>query len=115
MQRELAVEAAHRPVTAGPYVMLLFEPPSSSGDIHFRVCGFPVRVSPFFWFTAVLMGVNPRGGTPPMELLLWVAVVFVSILVHELGHALAQRHYGGHPWITLHAFGGLASCDDCDR
>ena len=50
-----------------------------------------------------------------LEFLIWVAVVFVSILVHELGHAFTQRHFGGHPWITLHALGGLASCDDCDR
>jgi Zn-dependent protease len=46
---------------------------------------------------------------------LWVAVVFVSILVHELGHAFLQRHFGGHPWITLYGLGGLAMCDDCDR
>jgi Zn-dependent protease len=39
----------------------------------------------------------------------------VSILVHELGHAFLQRHFGGHPWITLYSFGGLASCNDCDR
>jgi Zn-dependent protease len=35
--------------------------------------------------------------------------------VHELGHAFLQRHFGGHPWITLYSFGGLASCNDCDR
>jgi len=36
-------------------------------------------------------------------------VVFVSILVHELGHALAARAHGWEPRITLHGFGGLAS------
>jgi Zn-dependent protease len=41
--------------------------------------------------------------------------VFVSILIHEMGHAVMQRHYGGHPWITLYGFGGLSSCNDCDR
>jgi Zn-dependent protease len=44
-----------------------------------------------------------------------VAIVFVSILVHELGHAFVQRYFGGNPWITLYSFGGLASCNDCDR
>ncbi len=48
-------------------------------------------------------------------MLIWVAVVFVSILVHEMGHAIVQRYFGGHPWITLYSFGGLASCNDCDR
>src|SRR5262249_20445826 len=51
----------------------------------------------------------------PMETVLWVAVVFASILIHELGHAFTQRFYGGHPRITLYSFGGLAYCDDCDR
>ncbi len=97
--------------------MLLTEPPPSQGDLHLRLFGIPVRVHPFFWVMAVLMGLGGGGkdGTRPAELLSWVAVVFVSILVHELGHAYLQRRYGGHPWITLHGIGGLASCDDCDR
>jgi Zn-dependent protease len=67
---------------------------------------------------AIILGLNPGGGgegTRPEELLIWVAVMLVSILVHECGHAVVQRRFGGHPWITLHGFGGLASCDDCDR
>lgn len=95
--------------------MLLFEPPPSQGDLHFRAFGFPVRVHPFFWLTAVLTGLGGREGTPPAELLIWIGVVFVSILVHELGHAFAFRRYGGRPWITLHAVGGLASCDRYDE
>jgi Zn-dependent protease len=96
--------------------MLLTEPPPSPGDLHFRVFGIPVRVHPFFWLVTVIMGLNTgEEGTPPAELLIWVAVVFVSILVHELGHAFLQRRFGGRPWITLHGIGGLASCDDCDR
>ncbi len=97
--------------------MLLTEPPPSQGDLHLRLFGIPVRVHPFFWVMAVLMGLGGGGkdGTRPAELLSWVAVAFVSILVHELGHAYLQRRYGGHPWITLHGIGGLAACDDCDR
>ena len=96
--------------------MLLTEPPPSQGDLHFRVFGFPVRVHPFFWLVAIVMGLSGgEDGTPPAELLIWVAVFFASILVHELGHAFLQRRFGGHPWITLHGIGGLASCDDCDR
>jgi Zn-dependent protease len=37
-----------------------------------------------------------------------VAVAFVSILVHELGHAFAFRRYGADAHIVLYAFGGLA-------
>jgi stage IV sporulation protein FB len=95
--------------------MLLSEPPPSQGDLRFRVFGFPVRVHPWFWVVAVILGLDRTKGTPPAELLLAVAVIFVSILVHELGHAFAQRYFGGRPWITLYGLGGLASCDDCDR
>ena len=92
--------------------MFIGEPPPSQGDLHFRLLGFPVRVPPLFWLVSFLLGMR---ADEPTQMLIWVAVVFVSILVHELGHALLQRHYGGHPRITLYSFGGLASCNDCDR
>lgn len=93
--------------------MLLAEPPPSQGDLHFRLFGIPVRVHPFFWLMTVVLAL---GGEElrPGELISWVAVVFVSVLIHELGHAFTQRHFGGRPWITLHGIGGLASCEDCD-
>jgi len=95
--------------------MLLGEPPPTQADLHFRLFGFPVRVHPFFWVVALLLGIGGGGPADPVKVLIWVAVVFVSILVHELGHAFLQRYYGGRPWITLYGFGGLASCNDCDR
>jgi Zn-dependent protease len=94
--------------------MLLSEPSSTQADLHFRVFGIPVRVHPLFWLVSLLLGMG-GGEADPLETLVWVVVVFVSILVHELGHAFTQRAYGGRPWITLYSFGGLASCDDCDR
>lgn len=94
--------------------MLLGEPQATQADLHFRIFGFPVRVHPFFWIVSLLMGLH-SGPTDPLETLLWVGVVFVSVLLHELGHASVQRFYGGHPWITLYSFGGLASCNDGPR
>ena len=41
--------------------------------------------------------------------------MLISILVHEFGHAIWQRRYGGHPRITLYGMGGMAACNDCDR
>jgi Zn-dependent protease len=95
--------------------MLLGEPTPTQADLHFRLFGFPVRVHPLFWLVAILLTVSRKGGADPVDTLVWVAVVFVSILVHELGHAFLQRNFGGHPRITLYSFGGLASCNDCDR
>jgi Zn-dependent protease len=95
--------------------MFLAEPPPSQADLHFRVFGIPVRVHPWFWIISLLMGISGNGPADPMATLEWVAVVFFSILIHELGHAFTQRHFGGRPRITLYSLGGLASCDDCDR
>src|SRR5215510_6526401 len=97
--------------------MLIGEPPPTQADLHFRIFGFPVRVHPYFWVVSLIMGMGGLGSgkADPKEVLIWVIVVFVSILVHELGHTFTQRHFGGHPWITLYGMGGLASCNDCDR
>jgi Zn-dependent protease len=95
--------------------MAFAEPAPTQGDLHFRLFGIPVRVSPFFWVTTVILQVGLGSKVSPAELLIWIAVVFVSILIHELGHALLQRTFGGRPWIVLHGFGGLSVCPDCDR
>lgn len=93
---------------------MLGEPAPTQADVHFRIAGFPVRVHPLFWLIALVIGLNSFGGEP-IASLLTVGVVFVSILVHELGHAVLQRKYGGWPRIVLWGLGGLAICDDCDR
>ena len=94
--------------------MLLGEPPPTQGDLHFRLFGVPVRVHPLFWVISLILGLG-SGPVDPVDMLVWVVVVFFSILIHEMGHATMQRAYGGHPWITLYGLGGLASCNDCDR
>jgi len=40
---------------------------------------------------------------------IWVSVLFVSILWHELGHAFAMRRYGYAPSIVLHGMGGATA------
>lgn len=85
--------------------MLLFQvPPPTRYDLNFRLAGFPVRVHPLFWLIAVLLGYSSGD---IVQILVWVVVVFVSILVHELGHALAFRRYGLSSQIVLHFAGGL--------
>jgi stage IV sporulation protein FB len=94
--------------------MLLGEPPPTQADLHFPLLGIPVRVHPFFWVVSLFLGMRGKD-TDPTDIMVWIPVVFVSILVHEFGHALMQRRYGGHPRVTLYGLGGLAFCDDCDR
>jgi stage IV sporulation protein FB len=87
--------------------MLLGEPERTQADLNFRVFGFPVRVHPFFWLIAVLLGY--RASSDARDLLLWVTAVFVGVLVHELGHAVVMRWNGFYPSITLYGLGGMAS------
>ncbi len=42
----------------------------------------------------------------PLLLAEWLVVVTLSVLAHELGHALAFRRYGHGSHITLHGMGG---------
>lgn len=85
--------------------MLLFEPPSSTRyDLRFTLGTIPIRVHPLFWLIALLFGAS-LGDV--LQIVLWVAIVFVSILIHELGHALVMRLYGQPSYIVLHAAGGL--------
>jgi Zn-dependent protease len=50
-----------------------------------------------------------------VNLLIWMGCGFVSILVHELGHAMAFRLYGSWSTIILHGFGGVAVSTDPPR
>ena len=70
-----------------------------------RLAGIPVRVEPTFFVILVLLGL-PQ---PPLHVLTWVIVAAASVLLHELGHAVAFRIYGIRPSIVLHGFGGLTS------
>lgn len=65
----------------------------------------PVRISPMFWLTAAIIGwINSRS---LIGVVIWIGIIFVSILVHEYGHALTSRFFGQFPRIELVAFGGL--------
>ena len=44
-----------------------------------------------------------------MRGLIWGVSITLSLLVHELGHALVARHLRHEPSIMLHGFGGLTS------
>ncbi|MCB1231703.1 MAG: hypothetical protein KDN19_15645 [Verrucomicrobiae bacterium] len=72
---------------------------------------FPVRVHWMFWVVSVLLSgaLSMEGREAFTQVLIWVPVVFVSILWHEIGHAQAQRKYGSRPEILLYSMGGLCS------
>jgi stage IV sporulation protein FB len=73
----------------------------------FRLFGIPVTIRPSFLVIAALIGFTSR--RPIVYLVAWVAIVFVSILIHELGHAITARSYGAEVEIELNGIGGLTS------
>ena len=75
--------------------------------LRFRLGRIPIEVEPLFWLMAFVMGSNLRGPA----IVLWVLVVVVSIMVHELGHALATIAFGARAKIKLHSMGGLTYPD----
>lgn len=80
-------------------------PPSTKYDLNFTFTGIPVSVHPSFWVIAVLFGL---GAGDLIYLAIWVVVVFISILIHELGHSYMMRSYGVGSRIVLYIGGGLA-------
>lgn len=75
-----------------------------SANPHFRVAGIPVRIEPLFWLVAVFIAYNLGDAR---LIIMWVGVVLVSVLVHELGHAIALKGFGQPSSIVLHGFGGV--------
>jgi stage IV sporulation protein FB len=82
-------------------------PESRAGEWCFSLFGIEVRVKFWFWFATLLF----CGSMDTRSALVWVAVCFVSILVHEVGHVLAFRMFGTDAYAVLYAFGGLAVPD----
>lgn len=79
--------------------------------IRFSMFGIPIQVHPFFWLTMALIGGALRADTQQELLALGLFVIagFISILVHEMGHALTAKKFGAQVHVVLEAFGGYAA------
>lgn len=79
--------------------------------LRFSIFRIPVQVQPFFWITLLIIGgaLDANSASAILRIGLFVIAGFISILVHELGHALTARNFGAYSEITLQAFGGYAS------
>lgn len=98
--------------------MFLQSPGESPYDLRFNLLGFPIRIAWGFWVASIIFGFelvraieiifgpDSPGRLPLM--ILWSICLLVSILIHELGHALAFRQNGIESSIVLYHFGGLA-------
>lgn len=102
--------------------MFVAAPSPTAADLEFDLVGIRVRVSPWFWLGAALFGWQSctclaQGDQRALVqyLVIWIGVVLVSLLVHELGHALAYRFFGQSAHVVLYQFGGLAIPDAWGR
>ncbi len=70
----------------------------------------PVTIRPAFWlFTGILSFILSDGNIT--QALIWMVIIFVSVLFHEYGHALTAKMFGRAPRIELVAMGGLTFHD----
>lgn len=67
----------------------------------------PIIIHPFFWLFAFLIGW--LNSSTLLGSLLWVAIIFVSVLIHEFGHALSALFFKQKVQIQLIPLGGLTS------
>lgn len=85
--------------------MMLFQPPPITRyDLNFNLFGIPVRVHPIFWLMILLFASSTHG---LLQFFIWVVVIFLSLLLHEMGHALVMRGFGRSSEVILYYGGGL--------
>ena len=80
--------------------------------LNFTLFRIPVSVHWMFWALAAFLGdaLRAQSAQDWHRVILFMVAVFISILIHELGHALAGIRFGAStPSIQLHGLGGLAS------
>lgn len=77
--------------------------------LRFSLFGFPVVVHWLFWLIAFLLsgGLNLQSSQDWPQIFIGMIVIFISILIHELGHAVFARLFGQNPSIAFHGLGGL--------
>ncbi|MBT3481581.1 MAG: hypothetical protein HN457_09145 [Opitutales bacterium] len=79
---------------------------------RFTLFKIPVSVHGFFFLLTAFLGGALRAQTPSQwhQVLIFMAAAFISILIHELGHALTGLRFGApSTHISLHSMGGAAS------
>lgn len=63
----------------------------SAGSLRFELLGIPITILPSFWLVTLVLS-SALGA--PVGIAAWLVVVIVSIVAHELGHALLARRWG---------------------
>ncbi|HYV46781.1 MAG TPA: site-2 protease family protein [Myxococcaceae bacterium] len=86
-------------------------PEQTPGTLAFTLGPFAVLVRPSFWLGMAFFGGGFNRGVSLKSVLVFIVVAFISLLVHELGHAVTGRMFGAGSWIELYSMGGLTHHD----
>lgn len=82
------------------------------GTLHFTLWGIPVSIQPSIWLVLALLGggLGIGSGSELIQVAVFVAMGVLSLLAHEMGHALMGRKLtGATPTITLAMMGGVTA------
>lgn len=83
--------------------------------IRFSLFRVPVSVHPSLWVMLLLLGglLSARSAEDLLHLLSFVLIAFLTLLLHEFGHALTGRALGGgRPSVMLAWLGGFCRNDE---
>ena len=73
--------------------------------LSLRIFGFPLNIHLTF---LILLLFVLDSGLSGVGITLYLLAIFVSVVLHELGHAATVRRFGGHvDGITIYALGGM--------
>lgn len=75
-------------------------------DVRFDLFGVPIRIHPIFWLSSAWIMWD---GDRLDRVFIGVLCIFISVLVHEMGHAWLLRRYGYPSQIVLYILGGYAT------
>ena len=81
--------------------------------IRFKLFNIPISVHGWFFLLTAVLGGALRSNNTPSEwqgVIVFMVAAFVSILIHELGHAFTGLKFGAPAaYISLHGLGGAAA------
>lgn len=83
--------------------------------IRLRLFGIPLEIGPSFFLVVILIGLPlpalqaGRWEDALAQVAIFGLVVTVSVVAHELGHALTARRFGAEVSMRLYALGGLTA------
>lgn len=83
--------------------------------IRFRLLRVPVSVHPSLWVMLFLIGggLSVRSAEAMLQVFSFVIIAFLTLILHELGHALTGKALGGgHPSVRLAWLGGCCRNDE---